>query len=430
MARWRFGQYWIVDADLQPYAVLERVFREEAGRLTASLVRLLGDFDLAEEMVSEAVIEALIHWPQEGAPERASSWLLTTAKRKGLDRLRRQKKYRDKVALVASLDQPSAQESDDRLRLLFTCCHPVLAREAQIALTLRAVVGLTTQEIARAFMVSEETLAKRIVRAKRKIVEASIPYRMPSMDQLEARLSEVLTVIYLVFNEGYLATAGSLPIRRDLARDSEWLATLLLRLMPQEPEVMGLLALIRLHLARWAARVDSDGRLVVLEAQDRSLWDRSAIANAARLIERASALGRPGPYLIEASIAAVHCEAQKSDETDWSQILALYNVLAEIDPSPIVKLNRAVAVGYVGGPEAALREVESTAPRLGRYHLYHATRAIFLRQLGRRSEADMADAAAINLTQNEAEKALMTRRLTRADDVIGPNATAFLTTPV
>jgi RNA polymerase sigma factor (sigma-70 family) len=400
-----------VGAEERPYTLLERVFREEAGRLTASLVRLLGDFDLAEEMVSEAVVEALIHWPREGAPEKASSWLLTTAKRKGLDRLRRQKRYREKLALVAILDQPSTREPDDRLRLVFTCCHPVLAREAQIALTLRAVVGLTTQEIARAFMVSEETLAKRIVRAKRKIVDANVPYRIPSSGELASRLNEVLAVIYLVFNEGYLSTAGTEPIRRDLARDAEWLATLLMRLMPQEPEVIGLVALIRLHLARWPARVDSRGALVVLEKQDRSLWDRHAIADATRLIEKASAVGRPGPYLVEASIAAVHCEAKRSEDTDWPQILALYNVLAEFDQSPIVKLNRAIALRYVGGPEAALREVEATGPLLSRYHLYHATRAALLRQLGRMTEADLAEAEAIRLTQNSAEKELMAKRM-------------------
>jgi len=401
-----------VDAEEPPYALLERVFREEAGRLTASLVRLLGDFDVAEEMVSEAVVEALTHWPREGAPERASSWLLTTARRKGLDRLRRQKSYREKLALVCSLDQPATREADDRLRLVFTCCHPVLAREAQIALTLRAVVGLTTQEIARAFMVSEETLAKRIVRAKRKIVDANVPYRIPSSGELASRLNEVLAVIYLVFNEGYLSTAGSEPIRRDLARDAEWLATLLMRLMPQEPEVIGLVALIRLHLARWPARVDSRGALVVLEKQDRSLWDRHAIADATRLIEKASAVGTPGPYLVEASIAAVHCEAKRSEDTDWPQILALYNVLAELDQSPIVKLNRAIALRYLGGPEAALREVEATAPLLSRYHLYHATRAALLRQLGRLTEADLAEAEAIRLTQNSAEKELMAKRMT------------------
>jgi RNA polymerase sigma-70 factor (ECF subfamily) len=400
-----------VPVDREPYARLERVFRAEAGRLTASLVRLLGDFDLAEELMSEAIVEALEHWPSEGVPERAASWLLTTAKRKGLDRLRREANYREKLALVATLETEPPREADDRLRLIFTCCHPVLSREAQVALTLRAVVGLTTQEIARAFMVPEETLAKRIVRAKRKIVVSRVPYRVPAVDELTPRLSEVLTVIYLVFNEGYVATAGIEPIRRDLARDAEWLATLLMRLMPQEPEVIGLVALIRLHLARWPARLDSVGRLVLLEQQDRALWDRRAIADAVRLIERATALGQPGPYQIEASIAALHCEAPTWADTDWPQILALYSLLAAIDSSPIVRLNRAIALRYVDGAEAALDEVESLAESLSRYHLFFATRAALLRELGRVAEADRAEMEGIELTNNSAERAVMVERV-------------------
>jgi len=400
-----------VAGDRQPYALLERVFREEAGRLTASLVRLLGDFDLAEELISEAMVEALEHWPRDGVPERASSWLLTTAKRKGFDRLRREANYREKLALIAALPTETPRGGDDRLQLIFTCCHPVLAREAQIALTLRAVVGLTTEEIARAFMVPEDTLAKRIVRAKRKIAVSKVPYRGPAMDELTPRLKEVLTVIYLVFNEGYVATAGSEPIRRDLARDAEWLATLLMRLLPQEPEVMGLVALIRLHLARWPARLDAEGRLVLLELQERALWDGRAIADAVRLIERAAALGRPGPYQIEASIAALHCEAATWEVTDWPQILALYSLLAAIDSSPIVRLNRAIALRYVDGAEAALSEVESLVESLGRYHLFHATRAALLRELGRTVEADRAELEGIGRTKNPAERALMAERL-------------------
>lgn len=400
--------------DNKPYAHLERVFREEAGRLTASLVRVLGDFDLAEELMSEAVVEALEHWPRDGIPERASSWLLTTAKRKGLDRFRREAKYREKLALVAAMATEPAREADGRLQLIFTCCHPVLAREAQIALTLRAVVGLTTEEIARAFTVSEETLAKRIVRAKRKIMTSKVPYRVPAVDELVTRLNEVLTVIYLVFNEGYLATAGSEPIRRDLARDAEWLATLLMRLLPQEPEVMGLLALIRLHLARWPARLDAEGRLVLLESQQRALWDRHAIGESIRLIERATALGRPGPYQIEASIAALHCEAASWADTDWPQILALYSLLAAIDSSPIVRLNRAIALRYVHGAEAALSEVESLATSLSRYYLFHATRAALLRELGRTAEADRAEMEGIELTKNSAERTMMAERLADA----------------
>jgi RNA polymerase sigma-70 factor (ECF subfamily) len=361
--------------------------------------------------VSDAVVEALLHWPRDGVPEKPSSWLLTTAKRKGLDRLRRQKRYREKLALLSSLPAAAPRGSDDRLQLIFTCCHPMLGREAQIALTLRAVAGLTTEEIARAFMVSEETLAKRIVRAKQKIVTSRIAYRLPSPDELAGRLNEVLSVIYVVFNEGHLATSGPEPIRRDLARDAEWLATLLMNLMPQEPEVIGLVALIRLHLARWATRLDGDGRLVLLEDQDRSKWDRRAIGEATRLIERAASIGRPGPYLIEASIAAVHCEGRSWAGTDWDQIVALYDLLYAMDPSPIVKLNRAVALGYSRGPALALDEIESTRESLSGYHLYHASRAVLLRRLGRTAEADAADAEAINLTRNAAEKDLMRRRI-------------------
>jgi RNA polymerase sigma factor (sigma-70 family) len=400
-----------VAGDRQPYALLERVFREEAGRLTASLVRLLGDFDLAEELMSEAMIEALEHWPREGVPEKASSWLLTTAKRRGIDRLRRAANYREKLALIAALPTETPREGDDRLQLIFTCCHPVLAREAQIALTLRAVVGLTTEEIARAFMVPEETLAKRIVRAKRKIVVSKVPYRVPGKDELTSRLKEVLTVIYLVFNEGYVATAGSEPIRRDLARDADWLATLLMRLLPEEPEVIGLVALIRLHLARWPARLDAEGRMVLLELQERALWDRRAIADAVRLIERATSIGRPGPYQIEASIAALHCEAATWEVTDWPQILALYSLLAAIDSSPIVLLNRAIALRYVDGAQVALYEVEFLTESLSRYHLFHATRAALLRELGRTAEADRAELGGINRTKNPAERALMAERL-------------------
>ena len=401
-------------AEADSYAVLERVFREEAGRLTASLVRLLGDFDLAEELMSEAVVVALMRWPRDGVPERPTSWLLTTAKRKGIDRLRRQARYREKLALVSALPADPTRAGDDRLQLIFTCCHPSLTREAQIALTLRAVVGLTTEEIARAFMVSEETLAKRIIRAKRKIVESQIAYRVPVGEELLARLGEVLAVIYLVFNEGYVTTGGPEPIRRDLARDAEWLATLLMRLLPDQPEAIALVALIRLNLARWPARMDPDGRLVLIENQDRSLWDRRAIGAAVQLIERASAFGRPGQYLIEACIAAVHCEARSWQETDWPQIVALYTTLAGIDPSPVVALNRAIAISHVNGPDAALHEVELVAEPLQRYYLLHATRAVLLRRLGRTEEADVADAEAIALTSNEAERALMARRLGQA----------------
>ncbi len=359
------------------------------------------------------MVEALEHWPREGIPERPAAWLLTTARRKGLDRLRRQARYREKLALVAALPEAPGYEADDRLRLIFTCCHPALAREAQVALTLRAVVGLTTEEIARAFMLPEATLAKRIVRAKHKIVSSGIPYRVPGPDELRPRLDEVLTVIYLVFNEGYLATAGDAPIRRDLARDAEWLASLLVRLLPEEPEPMGLLALIRLHLARWPARLDAQGRLVLLEEQDRTLWDETQIAEAVHLLERAAAHRRPGPYQVEAAIAAVHCEAPSWEETDWPQLVALYSLLATLEPSPVVLLNRAIALRHVAGSAAALEEVDRLSGRLDHYHLFHATRAALLTDLGREAEAASADERALELTRNPGERALIEERLGR-----------------
>ena len=357
------------------------------------------------------MVEALEHWPDEGIPDRPGAWLLTTARRKGLDRVRREARYREKLELIIAIPQTPAGELDDRLRLIFTCCHPALARDAQVALTLRAVAGLTTPEIARAFLVPEATVAKRIVRAKRKIVTAGIPYRIPGPDELRARLTEVLTVIYLVFNEGHIATAGDAPIRRDLVHDAEWLAGLVARLLPDEPETLGLLALIRLHLARWPARLDANGRLVLLEHQDRSLWDRRKIADAVRLIERAAGQRRPGPFQIEAAIAAVHCEASTWSETDWPQVLALYDALLSLDPSPVVRLNRAVAVRHVSGPAQALAEVDGLSGSLGRYYLFHATRAVLLRDVGRDAEAHEADARALALTTNMAERNLIEERL-------------------
>ena len=344
-------------------------------------------------------------------PERPGAWLLTTARRKGLDRLRREYRHREKLEALAALQEAPPRETDDRLRLIFTCCHPALGREAQVALTLRAVAGLTTPEIARAFLLPEATLAKRIVRAKQKIVAAGIPYRVPGPDELRDRLDEVLTVLYLVFNEGHLATGGDAPIRHDLARDAEWLAGLLVRLAPAEPEPLGLLALIRLHLARWPARLDAHGRLVLLEHQDRELWDREATADAGRLIRRAAQLGRPGRYQVQAAIAAVHCEARTWEDTDWRQLLALYTLLTSLDPSPVVRLNRAIALRHVAGPTKALGAVDELAGQLGGYHLFHATRAVLMRDLERPSEAAEADTRALALTSNPAERALIEARL-------------------
>ncbi|HEY8813394.1 MAG TPA: DUF6596 domain-containing protein [Candidatus Dormibacteraeota bacterium] len=390
---------------------LARVFREETGRLVAGLVRFLGDFDLAEELVQEAVLSAIETWPSSGIPANPAAWLTTTARRKAIDRIRRESRYRDKLVLLAGSPAPAPTEPDDRLRLIFTCCHPALAREAQLALTLRAVCGLTTPEIARAFLATEPAMAQRIVRAKRKIVEAGIPYRVPSREELTGRLQEVLAVLYLLFNEGYLASAGPVAHRRDLTTDAEWLAGLLGRLLPEEPEVLGLLALMRLHLARAGTRFDRYGGLVLLRDQDRSRWNRNAIAAAGRLIEQAAAMGRPGPYQVQAAIAALHSEAASWEETDWEEIVALYSLLLAFQPSPVVRLNRAIALRHLAGPAAALAEVEAVAPELDSYHLLHATRAELLRDLGRAEEARPEDEAALKLTQNPAERELLRQRL-------------------
>jgi RNA polymerase sigma-70 factor (ECF subfamily) len=392
-------------------SALAQVFREETGRLVAGLVRFLGDFDLAEELVQEALVSALETWPISGIPDNPAAWLTTTARRKAIDRLRRESRYRDKLVLLAGSPTPTTTEPDDRLRLIFTCCHPALAREAQLALTLRAVCGLTTSQIAHAFLATETAMAQRIVRAKRKIVEAGIPYRVPAREELTGRLREVLAVLYLLFNEGYLASGGPSPHRRDLSADAAWLASLLARLLPEEPEVLGLLALMRLHLARAAGRFDPEGRLVLLPDQDRSAWDREAIVAAGRLIEQAAALGRPGPYQLQAAIAALHAEAPSFEETDWEQIVALYTLLLLHQPSPVVRLNRAIALRHLRGPAAALAEVDALASELDSYHLFHATRAELLRDLERFEEARAADRAALGLTQNPAERELLRQRL-------------------
>jgi RNA polymerase sigma-70 factor (ECF subfamily) len=373
---------------------------------------MLGDFDLAEEMVQEALLEAIEHWPKDGIPEKPGAWLLTTARRKAVDQLRRQARFKDKLAqLEGDVMRDDTAEGDDRLRLIFTCCHPALSREAQVALTLRAVAGLTTVEIARAFITSESTIAQRIVRAKRKIVDANIPYRLPAERDMAERLDEVLAVLYLMFNEGYLATAGEQPSRRDLAEDAAWLAGLVVRLMPEEPEALGLLALMRLHLARARARFDDAGNLVLLKDQDRGRWDQDRIASAIVLLQRAASLHRSGPYQLQAAIAAIHAEARTWEETDWRQIAALYDALLELMPSPVVELNRAIARRYQDGARAALADVERLAEALDSYYLLHATRAELLRDLGRESEARAALTRALDLTANPAERALLQKRL-------------------
>src|SRR6266581_1300038 len=390
------------------HTTLAEVFREEAGRLTAALVRILGDSDVAEEIVQDALLIALERWPVDGIPERPGAWLLTVARRRALNQLSRDARYRAKLAL---LEQPVPQEPDDRLRLMFTCCHPALSRAAQVALTLRAVCGFTTAEIARAFLASETAVAQRIVRARRKIVAAHIPYRIPRDDELEERLGEVLAVLYLMFNEGYLASSGAAPARRDLAEDAAWLTALVARHMPEEPEPLGLLALMRLHMARAEARFTSAGELILLRDQDRTRWDRSMIADGIALIEQAGVQQRPGPYQLEAAIIACHVEAQSWAATDWRQIVLLYDLLLRLSPSPVVRLNRAVALRQVEGPEAALAEVDALAQDLEHYHLFHAIRGELLLELSEREQARASALRALELTRNRAEQSLLARRL-------------------
>ena len=384
------------------------VFREEAGRLTAWLVRILDDFAVAEEIVQDALVAALEQWPVEGLPESPRAWLQTVARRRAVDALRREVRYREKLA---ELDRPIPQEPDNRLELLFMCCHPALAPEAQVALTLRAVCGLSSAEIARAFLVSEATLAQRLVRAKRKIAAAAIPYKLPRDDELDARIGQVLAALYLMFNEGYLASRGGSPARRDIAEDAAWLADLLVKLFPREPEAIGLLALMRLHLARANARFDSHGQLVLLRDQDRGRWDADAVADAIGLIERAAALHRPGPYQLQAAIAACHAEAPTWDQTDWRQILILYDMLVSLAPSPITRLNRAVALRQVAGPKVALGEVQALAAELDEYHLFHAIYADLLEEVGENELSRAEKVRALALTHNPAEQSLLRRRL-------------------
>ena len=396
-------------------AVLERVVRDETAHLVATLHRILGDLDVAEEAVADAVVEALRTWRRDGIPDRPGGWLLTAARHNALDRLRRESRYRDKLKILAGrIDEiapPPADGQDERLALIFGCCHPALARPAQVALTLRAVVGLTTAEIARAFFTPEPTIAQRIVRAKRKIVQAGIPVRVPGVDEIPERLDTVLTVVYLAYNEAYLATGGPDPSRRDLADDAIWLAGVVSTSLPREPEALGLLALLRLHHARAAARFDRAGHMILLADQDRTAWDGDAIQSAIRQIERAAAMRRPGRYQLQAAIAACHAEAPDWASTDWLQILTLYDMLLRLDPSPVVRLNRAIALAQFDGPARAMAELDALAEPLRNYHLLHATRAQLLRDLGRGHEARAADATALGLTGNVAERHLLTERL-------------------
>ena len=392
-----------------------RVFREEHGRAVAVLIRALGDIDLAEDAVQDAFTVALERWPRTGMPPSPAGWIITTARNRAVDRLRREASRAERHTESLLLHPPSEPKEegpvrDDRLRLLFTCCHPALNRAAQVALTLRLLGGLTTAEIARAFLVPEATMAQRIVRAKAKIRDAGIPYRVPAEADLPDRLAGVLAVIYLVYTEGHLATSGSALVRDDLCHEAIRLARVLAELMPDEPEALGLLALLLLTESRRGARTGPGGELVLLAAQDRSLWDRRLVAEGQELVRRCLRRNRPGPYQVQAAISAVHADAASVEQTDWYQVLDLYDQLTALSPGPVVALNRAVAVAEVEGPEVALAIVDGLRDRLEALLPMHVVRAELLRELGRPDEAAAAYDAALSLADNAVERAHLESR--------------------
>jgi RNA polymerase sigma-70 factor, ECF subfamily len=401
--------------------LVDRVYRSDSRRVLATLIRLLGDFDLAEEALHDAFAAAVERWPQDGVPANPRAWLVSTGRFKAIDGMRRRARFDASLGELArrlDANRSDAGESepdgvaDDRLRLIFTCCHPALSPDAQIALTLREVCGLTTEEIAHAFLTPAPTLAQRIVRAKAKIRDARIPYQVPTQAALPERLDQVLRVIYLVFNEGYAASSGTAVTRHDLSGEAIRLGRLLVELLP-EPEAIGLLALMLLHESRRAARTSPGGELVLLADQDRSLWDRAQIEEGRSLVERALSSRRVGPYTLQAAIAAVHAEARSAGATDWEQIVGLYDVLARVDPTPVVELNRAVAVAMRDGPAAGLTIIDALLARgdLDDYHLAHSARADLCRRLGRPAEARVSYQRALVLTRQEPERRFLERRL-------------------
>ena len=403
------------------HRTVDGVYRAESRRVLATLIRLLGDFDIAEEALHDAFIAAVEQWPRDGLPQNPRAWLVSTGRFKAIDRIRRRSKFDVSLEDVAEqieaipapeIDNDHGHVEDDRLRLIFTCCHPALAPDAQVALTLREVCGLTTEEIARAHLTAPATVAQRIVRAKAKIRDARVPYEVPGRSELAERLDGVLRVIYLVFNEGYLASSGEALVRRNLTAEAIRLGRLLVELLP-EPEAVGLLALMLLHESRHATRSSPSGELVLLGEQDRSLWNRAQISEAISLVEAALASRRFGAYTLQAAIAAVHAEAPAAEATDWAQIVGLYDALLRADPSPVVELNRAVAVAMRDGPAAGLAEVDAILARgeLADYHLAHSARADLCRRLGDRSEARKSYRKALELARQASERRFLERRL-------------------